>query len=217
MKKYTGKSVEQILAEISESQEVETSEIEYKILDQSGFAMFSKTELEAFTYKDCFESMGQYIENVLTAMGFEVELDFDYDKEENEYHVNINTDNNGLVIGVNGKNLYALETLTKQVLSNIYHRRFSITLDVNEYFKEKEEKLKRFAYKMAAEVGRTKTDIKLDPMPNYDRKVIHKVLKEVHYVDTKSYGEGKDRHLVIHYDLENDLKHNQKKKEKEEE
>lgn len=208
MKKYTGKNLEQVLNDICVQQDVERDEIEYKIIDQSGFSIFSKIEIEAFTYKDCIESINDYLISVLEAMDFDVEVDITYDN--NDYYVNINTDNNGLIIGVNGKNLYALETLTRQALSNMYHKRFFITLDVNDYFKEKEEKLKRFAFKIAAEVGKSKIDAKLDPMPNYDRKVIHKVLKEVHYVNTKSYGDGKNRHLIVHYDRENDLKHNKK-------
>lgn len=211
MKKYTGKNLEQVLKDITVQQDVTQDEIEYKIIDQSGFSIFSKIEIEAFTYKDCIDSINDYLVSVLEAMDFEVEIAIKY--ENGDYFVNINTDNNGLIIGVNGKNLYALETLTRQALSNMYHKRFFITLDVNDYFKDKEEKLKRFAYKIAAEVGKTKIDAKLDPMPNYDRKVIHKVLKDVHYVNTKSYGEGKTRHLIVHYDRENDLKHNKKTNE----
>ncbi|MEG0283894.1 MAG: R3H domain-containing nucleic acid-binding protein [Erysipelotrichales bacterium] len=209
MKTYTGKNVEQILNEISTTQGVEVSDIEYKVIDQSGFSIFSKAEIQAFTYKDCLEAIEEYISDVLKVMGFEVEVDVKI--EDGDYKVNINTDNNGLIIGVNGKNLYALETLTRQAISNKFHKRLYINLDVNNYFSEKEEKLKRFAYKIAAEVGKTKVDAKLDPMPNYDRKVIHKVLKEVHYVNTKSYGEGRNRHLIVHYDKENDLKYNQEK------
>lgn len=211
MKKYTGKNLEQVLKDITVQQDVTQDEIEYKIIDQSGFSIFSKIEIEAFTYKDCIDSINDYLVSVLEAMDFEVEIAIKY--ENGDYFVNINTDNNGLIIGVNGKNLYALETLTRQALSNMYHKRFFITLDVNDYFKDKEEKLKRFAYKIAAEVGKTKIDANLDPMPNYDRKVIHKVLKDVHYVNTKSYGEGKTRHLIVHYDRENDLKHNKKTNE----
>jgi spoIIIJ-associated protein len=214
MKKYTGKNIEAILSEIAKTQDVEVNEIEYKVVEQSGFSIFSKVEIEAFTYKDCIESMKQYIIDILNAMDLDAEVEIEYDGED--YYVTMNTGNNGLIIGINGKNLYALETLVKQAMSNLYHKRFFITLDVNEYFKEKEEKLKRFAYKIAAEVGKTKLDVKLDPMPNYDRKVIHKVLKEVHYVSTKSFGEGKDRHLVVQYDQENDLKHNQRKNEENE-
>lgn len=210
MKKFIAKNIDAALNEISKNEDVSIDEIEFNVVEQSGFSIFSKVEIDYYTEKDIENSIIDYISNVLIAMGFNVE-EIVVTKDEGDYLVKINTDNNALIIGVNGKNLYSLETLLKQVMSNIYHRRFYITLDVNNYFKEKEEKLKRFAYKIAAEVGKTKIDAKLDPMPNYDRKVIHKVLKEVHYVETKSYGEGKNRYLIVHYDRENDLKHNENK------
>lgn len=211
MKTYTGKTLSAILEKIAQEQDVDQSQIVYELVSESGFAIFKTVEIKAFTYKDCMASIKQYIVDVLEAMEIKTEVDVEYN--ENDYSVNISTDNNGLVIGVNGKNLYALETLVKQVMSNTYHTRFYINLDVNNYFKDKEEKLKRFAYKIAAEVGKTKIDAKLDPMPNYDRKIIHKVLKNLHYVKTKSYGEGKNRYLIVHYDQENDLKHKKEKTE----
>ena len=209
LKTYTGKNLDNILNEIAQTQAIETEEINYKVIGESGFAIFKTIKVEAYTYKDCMETIEKYIVSVITAMGFDVLVDVQY--EDNTYKVNIDTNNNSLIIGANGKNLYALETLVKQVLTNIYHRHFYVSLDVNDYFKNKEEKLKRFAYKIAAEVGKTKIDAKLDPMPNYDRKVIHKVLKDVHYVNTKSYGEGKSRYLIVHYDKESDLKHKKQK------
>lgn len=210
MKKYIAKNIDIALNEISEAENVNIDDIEFSVVEQSGFSIFSKVEIEYYTENDIENSIRDYINNVLIAMEFVVK-EIEIKKEEGDYFVSISTDNNALIIGINGKNLYSLETLLRQVMANIYHRRFYITLDVNNYFKEKEEKLKRFAYKIAAEVGKTKIDAKLDPMPNYDRKVIHKVLKEVHYVETKSYGEGKNRYLIIHYDRENDLKHNENK------
>ena len=209
MQKYSGKNLDQVLNDIALEKNVNVEDITYNIIEQSGFSVFSKIEIEAYTKQDCIDSIKKYICDVLKSMDFEVEVEIEENDEE--YNVNINSNNNGLIIGVNGKNLYALETLTRQVISNMYKKRFYINLDVNGYFKEKEEKLKRFAYKIAAEVGKTKVEVKLDPMPNYDRKIIHKVLKEVHYVETKSYGEGKTRHLVVHYDKENDLKYNENK------
>lgn len=206
IKTYTGKNVEAILDEIVQEQGVELADINYKVIQESGFAMFKSVKVEAFTYKDCINTITNYVNDVIKVMGYEVD-EVKVDFIDNDYRVNINTNNNSLIIGANGKNLYALETLVKQVLSNCYHRHIYVNLDVNDYFKNKEEKLKRFAYKIAAEVGKTKVDAKLDPMPNYDRKVIHKVLKDVHYVNTKSYGEGKNRYLIVHYDRENDLKH----------
>jgi len=213
MKKYTGKSVEAILDQIAKEQDIQVEDITYKVLGTSGFAMFAKTEIEAYTDNDCQADMKAYLQESLEAMGIAVN-EITVVKEDKDYNINIDTDNNALVIGTNGKNLNALETLTRQVLSNKYKKRFDIHLDVNDYFKAKEDKLRGFARRIAAEVGKTKMDMTLDPMPNYDRKVIHEALKDVHYVNTKSYGEGKNRYLIVHYDRENDLKHNEGKERK---
>jgi spoIIIJ-associated protein len=211
MKKYTGKNLDIILNKIALEQNVNVEDIQYKVLGTSGFSIFAKTEIEAYTENDCIESMKKYISDVLIALGFEVKS-LEVNKDYNDYNINIDTDNNSLVIGFNGKNLNSLETLVRQVLSNEYKRRFNIHLDVNNYFLDKEKKLKGFARRIAAEVGRTKMDMKLDPMPNYDRKVIHEALKDIHYVNTKSYGIGKNRYLIVHYDEENDIKVNEANK-----
>lgn len=211
MKQYTGKKLEIILNQIIEEQGVTREDIEYKVLSQTGFLIFSKVTIEAYTYKDCINDIEKYLTDVLSAMGITSEFVTSY--KNRNYFINIKSSNNSVVIGFNGKNLYALESLVTQVINRKYHKRIKVMLDVNNYFKNKEERLKRTAFKIAAEVGKTKIDAKLDPMPNYDRKVIHKVLKEVHYVKTKSFGEGKNRHLIIQYDRENDLKYNKRSKE----
>ncbi|MGL4382503.1 MAG: protein jag [Bacilli bacterium] len=211
MKKYTGKNLDAILQEIVDVQGVNIDDIEYNILKQSGFSIFSKIELEAFSYVDCIASVKEYILNVLSALELDVNsLEVNY--IDKTYQVALDTNQNSLLIGPNGRNLYALEYLTSQMLSTAYKHRFFVKVDCNGYFKEKERRLTSLAYRLAAEVGKTKMDLALDPMPNYDRKVIHKALKEVHYVKTKSVGLGKERHLVIMYDLENDLKYNEMKK-----
>lgn len=209
MKKCSGKNVDVILEQIKKRENVSLEDIGYQVIGQSGFSIFSKTEIEYYTTNDIIQSIKDYITDVLTVMNLEPTVEVT--KSNQDYRVNINTNNNSLIIGVNGKTLYALEVLTRQVISNIYKKRINVHVDANDYFKNKEERLVRFARKIAAEVGKTKIDAKLDPMPNYDRKVIHSALKDVHYVYTKSYGEKRDRYLIVHYDRENDLKYNQNK------
>ena len=46
---------------------------------------------------------------------------------------------------------------------------------------------------------RTKSDIKLDPMPADERKVMHQELSRFEHIKTESHGEGKNRHMVISY------------------
>lgn len=55
------------------------------------------------------------------------------------------------------------------------------------------------ARRLGKQVLRTKSDIKLDPMPADERKVMHQELSKLEHVKTESHGEGKNRHMVISY------------------
>ena len=64
---------------------------------------------------------------------------------------------------------------------------------------ERYKKVASMARKLGKQVLRTKADIKLDPMPADERKVMHQELSKLEHVKTQSYGEGKNRHMVISY------------------
>ena len=55
------------------------------------------------------------------------------------------------------------------------------------------------AKRIAKQVQRSKVDVELDPMPNDERKVIHKTLNEWHNIKTESEGEAANRHICIRY------------------
>lgn len=55
--------------------------------------------------------------------------------------------------------------------------------------------LKRFGKK----VQHSKINMKLDPLPADERKVIHQVIAEMPHLATQSHGEGKNRYLEIYY------------------
>ena len=56
------------------------------------------------------------------------------------------------------------------------------------------------AMRLGRNVQRNRVDVKLDPMPGDERKVIHQTLANMNYVRTESTGEGKNRYLTIIYD-----------------
>ena len=55
------------------------------------------------------------------------------------------------------------------------------------------------AKRTAKQVQRSHVDAALDPMPNDERKAIHKALADWHNISTESEGEGNARHIVIKY------------------
>ena len=56
------------------------------------------------------------------------------------------------------------------------------------------------AHRLGRSVQKNRVDVKLDPMPGDERKVIHQALANMNYVRTESSGEGRNRFLTIIYD-----------------
>jgi len=74
-----------------------------------------------------------------------------------------------------------------------------ISLDVNNYRRRRAETLQGIA-KMLAERARTfRHDVEMDPLPPYDRLIIHSFFENHPWITTESRGEGKSRHVVLKY------------------
>ena len=72
-----------------------------------------------------------------------------------------------------------------------------VFVEVNDYKKRKEEKLKNLANKMANNVIRFRKPIRLEPMSAYERLIIHTELAKRDDVETESQGEEPRRRVVI--------------------
>ena len=55
------------------------------------------------------------------------------------------------------------------------------------------------AKRLGKQVLKTKADVKLDPLPADERKVIHQVISQMNHLKTESKGEGKNRYITISY------------------
>ena len=55
------------------------------------------------------------------------------------------------------------------------------------------------ARKFGQTVLRTKADLKLDPMPADERKVMHQEIAKMDHLKTEAKGEGKNRYMTISY------------------
>lgn len=70
-------------------------------------------------------------------------------------------------------------------------------IDVNNYRREREKIISELAKAAARKAVAQKTAIDLPAMNAYERRIIHSELAARPDVTTKSYGEGKDRHVVV--------------------
>jgi len=104
-----------------------------------------------------------------------------------------------ILIGKSGETLADIQRLLKILLKKSLgtEKSFFIDLDINNYKKKKVEYLKETARSLADEVSLSRKEKELDPMPAYERRVIHMELQQRADVMTESVGEGAERRIVI--------------------
>ena len=206
MKKYTGKTLNDILNDIAAKQECKVEEITYNVLEETKhlFGIGNSVTIEAYTPQDVkefiFVYLGSYFTELNQAVSIEIIVLPNKDKEDELlYRVILDAENNAIVIGKNGQTLRAITTVLKAAVNATFKKRINVVVDVNHYKEDRYKKVKALAARVAKEVRKSHIDAELDPMPNDERKVIHQYLQDFKGVTTVSVGEGNKRHLVIKY------------------
>ena len=97
----------------------------------------------------------------------------------------------------NGSNLNALQHLTQLVLNRYAEQYLVLELDIEDYRQRRKESLESLANRVARQVMRSQKEVKLEPMPSFERKIIHAALAEHGNVKTYSIGEEPHRRLVV--------------------
>ena len=100
--------------------------------------------------------------------------------------------------------LLALNHLVKKIietktLKDGIHSDVEILIDINGHQKKKIESIHALAHMMAERARYFKSSIEIDPMPGFDRRVVHEFLADAVDLKTESEGEGHSRHVVIDY------------------
>lgn len=99
---------------------------------------------------------------------------------------------------VSGETFFSIYHLLSAILKKQIKENFVFDFDLNDYRKKREAYLKELARSLADEVALTKKMKELEPMPAYERKIIHLELAERKDVVTRSIGEGEKRRVVIY-------------------
>ncbi|HUC88870.1 MAG TPA: R3H domain-containing nucleic acid-binding protein [Candidatus Paceibacterota bacterium] len=119
----------------------------------------------------------------------------------------IETPDSRLVIGRDGETLKSLNHLIKKIIEKIEGEEKStdIFIDINGYQKKHFDNLKNIAHMMAERARYFKSNIEIDPMPAYDRRIVHMFLEGAKDLKTESEGSGSNRRIIIKYVNENKI------------
>lgn len=141
------------------------------------------------------EEAEKFLRKVIEKMGIAVEVNRDGDEKDVKF--TLNAENIALLIGKHGQTLNALQFLT-QLVANRYAEHFiNITVDAENYRDRRKETLVQLAIKLADKAVKTGKEVKIEPLPAYERKIIHAALAEVRNVKTYSVGTEPHRYIVI--------------------
>lgn len=144
---------------------------------------------------DPIEEAKKFLKTVCANMDVPVEIESAV--EGRSVRFNLISEKTGLLIGKRGQNLNALQSLTQQVLNRYTDQFMIVVLDSENYRKRREESLIQLANRLASRALRERKEIKLEPMPSFERKIIHSALAENENVKTFSTGMEPNRRLVI--------------------
>lgn len=195
--KYSGKSKEEAIKKAQEElQELESNLFIREISEtKAGLFKSKKVEIEVIEKRDVVQHIKEYLIKILKSMGITANIEIKNKDDVPKYI--IYSDNDGILIGKNGKNLKALSMIVAQHLNTELSRTYRFTIDVNDYQERREKSLENLAKRVAKEVSETKIEAKLDSMNSYERRIIHNALTNNKKVYTESEGEEPNRYVVI--------------------
>jgi len=109
----------------------------------------------------------------------------------------IRGDDLGILIGRRGQTLACLQYLVRLIVGNQTKNRIPIVVDVEGYKQRRYQTLQSLAHQMAEQVKVRETSVTLEPMPAYERRIVHLTLADDPDVSTESIGQGEARRVVI--------------------
>ena len=101
------------------------------------------------------------------------------------------------LIGYRGETLNALQTIITIISNKELTGKVRVILDIAGYREKRKKVLEDLADKVSKTVLKTGRTITLEPMPAYERKIIHSRLQNNDKVKTFSKGEEPYRKIVI--------------------
>lgn len=149
------------------------------------------------------EKIIERIKQIFLMMGFEEpEIDAKKDNSNNDrelliFNLKISERDSEWFLSENAIGLGALQHMIKMIIFKENIDRLFFLIDINNHRRKREEEIIKEAMKIVQQVRRTKESASLEPMPAYERRLIHLKLAEQPDIITESEGEGLERRVVI--------------------
>lgn len=200
--KKSGKTVEEALRYALARLGVDRDEVEYEVLQEPsngilGLIGTKDAIVEVYKVDKAEKQATNFLSKMLNKMN--INHDLETNREDENLYIEISGEDMALVIGRRGQTLDALQYLTSLVVNKDRKDYVRILLDAENYREKRKKTLQDLAIKLAKKARRKKTDVVLEPMNPYERRIIHSTLQNFNGVKTNSKGKEPYRKVVIEF------------------
>lgn len=150
------------------------------------------------TPEDVAATAAEFVGGLLETMGITAEVSTSIDGST--ALCDITGDGLGGLIGRRGQTLDALQELVRTAVQRRLRARIRLLVDVEGYRARRRASLVEYAKEMAERAKERGTEIELEPMTAYERKIVHQAVSEVGGASSFSEGEEPTRKVVIRGD-----------------
>jgi spoIIIJ-associated protein len=141
------------------------------------------------------EALEELLEEVAEGLGLDVEVGVE--SADGVLYGRLKGDDVGLFIGRRGQTIDAVQHLAQRIVFPDGPSDVRVVIDANGYRERRAEALRAEADDAADDAVSSGGPIELDPLPPFERRIVHEYLRERGDVETHSEGEEPERFLVV--------------------
>ncbi|MGF7015696.1 RNA-binding cell elongation regulator Jag/EloR [Ornithinibacillus bavariensis] len=196
----TGQTVDEAVQSALEQLNTTRDQVDITIIDEGkkgilGVFGAKRAIVKVVLAKNPIQEAEKFILDVVSKMGVDSEISTSIDG--NHVTFDLRGEKIALLIGKRGQTLNALQYLVHLVVNKEGNQYYTVTLDAEGYRERRKETLEVLAVRMADKAKNINKKVALEPMPAFERKIIHSKLQELDDISTYSDGVEPHRHIVI--------------------
>ncbi len=141
------------------------------------------------------EALEELLEEIVESLGLDAEVEVEED--DGALTGRIEGEEVGLFIGRHGQTIDAVQHLAQRIVFPEGPSSVRVVIDANGYRERRAEALRGEADDAADDAVSTGKPVELDPLPPFERRIVHEYLRERGDVETHSEGNEPERYLVV--------------------
>jgi spoIIIJ-associated protein len=144
---------------------------------------------------DPVEALEELLEEVVDGLGLEAEIVVD--ERGGVLTGRLEGEDVGLFIGRHGQTIDAVQHLAQRIVFPDGPSSVRVVIDANGYRERRAESLRAEAEDAADRALASGKPVELDPLPPFERRIVHEYLRDRGGVETHSEGNEPERYLVV--------------------